>query len=341
MDNLLRQRQKQFRATGLVLFEAAMGLLIARIIANVISPYMDDRTLDLVFTILMQVVFLVIAPFFTYKLVLGKSVKDTLTFSNIRKPNWKIMLLCIPLGMCVIMATVGVSLIWQSILIMFGYIPSSSPTVFPENFMIGMLLMDLFLTAVLPGLCEEFTNRGGFLTTMRGSFGQTQTIILCGIAFGLFHQNVTQVFYTSLFGMLMATLTIKTKSIWPAALVHFMNNGLSVYSDYAMYYNLPFGNIMNWAEGILIDHFGLASAIYMVVVACGVFIFWLILSIAKKDNDKKRELLQSEAGEGESAALPLEDKVLYKPVASDWAFYIGALVVTCITTLCTFYWGIL
>jgi hypothetical protein len=47
------------------------------------------------------------------------------------------------------------------------------------------------------------------------------------------------------------------------------------------------------------------------------------------------------AKEGEDAVLPLEDKVLYKPVASDWAFYIGALVVTCITTLCTFYWGIL
>lgn len=339
MDNLLRQRQKQFRATGLVLFEAAMGLLVARIIANVISPFMDDRTLDLVFTILMQVVFLLIVPFFTYKLILKKSVKETFTFSNVRKPNWKIMLLCIPLGMCAILTTVGVSLIWQSLLILFGYNHSSSATVFPENFMIGMLLMDLFLTGVLPGLCEEFTNRGGFLTTMRGSFSQTQTIILCGLAFGLFHQNVTQVFYTSLFGMLMATLTIKTKSIWPAALVHFMNNGLSVYSDYAMHYNLPFGDIMNWADKLVVDHFALASAIYMVGVACGVFIFWLILSIAKKDNDKQRELLKSK--EGEDAVLPLEDKVLYKPVASDWAFYIGALVVTCITTLCTFYWGIL
>ena len=106
-----------------------------------------------------------------------------------------------------------------------------------------------------------------------------------------------------------------------------------------MHYNLPFGDIMNWADKLVVDHFALASAIYMVGVACGVFIFWLILSIAKKDNDKQRELLKSK--EGEDAVLPLEDKVLYKPVASDWAFYIGALVVTCITTLCTFYWGIL
>ena len=31
----------------------------------------------------------------------------------------------------------------------------------------------------------------------------------------------------------------------------------------------------------------------------------------------------------------------YNVDQSYWAFYIGALVVTCITTLCTFYWGIL
>ena len=70
MENLLEQRQKQFRATGMVLFEVSAGLLVARIVAGLLSGAINDTLLDVIFNVLMQVVFLLIGPFLIYKLAL-------------------------------------------------------------------------------------------------------------------------------------------------------------------------------------------------------------------------------------------------------------------------------
>lgn len=344
MDELLLNRQKEFRTSGFVMFSVALGLLIARIVASLLSDYMSELALDSLFTVLMQVVFLAIVPFVIYMLRLNKTPKEVLSFSNIRKPNLKIMLLCIPLGICCLIVTMGVSMIWLIFLMLIGYTPSGGEM--PETANIGMFLLSLLLTGVLPGLCEEFTNRGGFLTVMRGSFTERQTIVICGLAFGLFHQNITQVFYTFCFGMLMALLVLKTKSIFPAVLVHFMNNSLSVCIDYAEY--VPaLKPVVDSVDNFLWNNIGLAFVIWLAVLGIAVGIVYLILQIAKKERAK--QLTDSEDGavitavDGEAIEpkkLPLEDKMLYKPVARDWAFYIGALVVTAITTFCTFYWGL-
>jgi hypothetical protein len=215
-----------------------------------------------------------------------------------------------------------------------------------------MLLADIVLTAVLPGFCEEFTNRGGLLTTFRGSFSEIKTALLVGLCFGLFHQNITQLFYPMVFGFLMALLVMKTKSIYPAMLIHFMNNALSVYVDYASTYpSLPFGYFINSVEGLIYNFFPLALMMYSAVVAAGAGLFFLILRIAKKNEAAKKavplykaegiSILAVDDEEVEDAPAPLADTLLYKPTFRDWAFYIGALVVTALTTLITFYWGLL
>ena len=214
MDNLLLQRQKQFRSTGLVLFVAAAGLLISRISAYFITGIGDELIEDLIFSSVMQIGFLLIAPFLIYKLTLKKTFKGVLEFSNFRKVDWKILLLCIPFGVLALMISSGISLVWYNILVAFGY-SGGSGTPLPETFSVWRLLLELFITALLPAVCEEFTNRGGFLTTLRGSFNETQTIILGGIAFGLFHQNITQVFYTFCFGMLMTALVLRRNRFSP------------------------------------------------------------------------------------------------------------------------------
>ncbi len=344
MEDLLLSRQKEFRTTGFVMFCVAAGLLIARIVASLVSEYLTDLALDALFTVLMQVVFLALVPFLIYMLRLNKTPKEVLGFSNVRKPNLKIMLLCIPLGILCLIVTIGVSFIWLVILLSIGYTPGSSDS--PEVVNVGTFILSIFLTGVLPGLCEEFTNRGGFLTVMRGSFTERQTIVICGLAFGLFHQNITQVFYTFCFGMLMAFLVLKTKSIFPAVLVHFINNSISVCIDYAEYVP-PIKTVVDAVDNFLFSNIGIAFLIWLAALGLAVGIVYLIVHIAKKERAK----LSAEHNDGivitavdgeavEQPKLPLEDKMLYKPVARDWAFYIGAIVITVLTTFCTLYWGL-
>ncbi len=338
MDNLLLQRQKQFRATGVVLFVAAAGLLVSRISAYFLGGIGNEIIEDLIFSSIMQIGFLLIVPFLIYKLTLKKTVKGVLEFSNFRKTDWKILLLCIPFGVLVLMISSGISLIWYNILVSFGY-SGGSGTPLPETFNVWRLLLELFITALLPAVCEEFTNRGGFLTTLRGSFNETQTIILGGIAFGLFHQNITQVFYTFCFGMLMTALVLKTKSIFPAMIIHFVNNALSVYSDYATTYSLPLGGIFNWIDYMLVEHFAGLVLLFLVVVAAAVGLYLLIIHLAKKK--KQSDGIEITAVDGEEIEQPLSDKTLYKPTTRDGAFYIGAIVMTVLTTIATFTWGLL
>ena len=356
MENLLDRKRREFRVVGLVLFEVAAGLLVSRILAQLLSGVIGDTMLDVVFSLLMQVGFLLVGPFLIYKFCLKRSALGVLELSNVRKPNPFIMLLCLPLGVCCIITTMGVSMIWLLILMAFGYTPGSSAPL-PEQFSLGLLFLNLFLTAVLPAICEEFTNRGGLVTAFRGSFTEGRAIVLCGLAFGLFHQNITQFFYTFLFGMLMATLVIKTKSIFPGVLVHFLNNGISVYLDFAEAYTLPLGGFFDGIKNMIMNNFGLAVLLWLMVTAAGVGIVFAILCIARDDRRKKygwgekkpvtdvfsedeEDIAVSDSGD-EKPSEPLADKVLYKPVLRDWAFYIGALVMTALTTVLTFLWGVI
>jgi len=350
---LLKKKQKNFRAVGYALFAVAMGLLIARILSNLLYGYLDGKmseltleiVIDVVFTVLVQVVSLVIIPFTIYKLTLKTTTKDVLFMSNYAKTDWRICLCAFGIGACGLFVTMFVSTIWQSILISFGYSYSSS-TVMPDSFNFFHFLLMMTLTAVLPALCEEFVNRGLFLNVLRNSFGVPLTIVLAGIGFGLFHQHVSQVFYTALMGALLAYLVLTTKSIWPAVIVHFTNNALSVVLDFWDTYNL-FGSNPYDIINTLIQTAPIVILLF--VAGCVALIFLLLKTIkrihARSFSDKFLKMLSGEIIDGNAIsgiASPYvtADFARYKPCAKDWVFYIGAVFVTVINTLFTFIWGL-
>ena len=342
MENLLLKRQKQFRASGLVVFLIACGLLVARIVSNLLNLGKVDYTLnDTIFTFIVQIGFGLVVPFFVYKIALKKSTKQTLEFSNFRKPDWKIMLLCIPLTFAVMCATAIIATVWRIFLISFGYQLSSSGYGSGGEFLWYMLVLEIFLSAMLPAICEEFTDRGGLLTTLRGSYSTVQTALISGLIFGLSHQNIEQVFYTFCMGVFLAILVMKTKSIFPAMLVHFINNAFSIYQSYAVTYSLPFYQLINWAYDLIVTNLGLVMALAGLIVGGGVLLFWLIIKICQKNDQKAREKIMQERGEsGGEVLLPFEDKTVYKPVFRDWIFMMSGMIIMAITTLSTFFWRI-
>ncbi|MBR2988609.1 MAG: CPBP family intramembrane metalloprotease [Clostridia bacterium] len=340
MENLLQNRQRQFRASGLVVFTTASGLLLCRICASILSLFVENELLiDTIFSCLMQPVIGLLVPFLIYKFYLKKSVLEVFTFSNFRKPDWKVMLLCIPLTATLMVATMVIATIWRLFLISFGYQLPSGGGYGGGEFVLGLMLYEILLSAVFPAVCEEFTDRGGLLTTLRGSFPDFQAALLCGLIFGLSHQNVEQVVYTFFMGVFLAFLTMKTRSIFPAMLVHFINNAVSIYQGYAVDYSLPFHQLINGVYDLIVTNLGLVVAIAWLIIGCGVLLFWLIIRICRKNDEKALEKLKSENPD-EEVTLPLDDKIGYKPVFKDWIFIICGMAMMAITTLCTFIWRI-
>jgi membrane protease YdiL (CAAX protease family) len=318
------EEKKRYKTTGYIIFWIATELLLLRIIAFFTLPLLDSTALsevaietisDLIFTGLSQIVGCFLIPFLLYKYLMKKPAKQVFAESNFKKVKWWILPLCFALGIVCFFVTIGISALWSVLLTLFGYNYPAPAAVMPENFNIWLMLLSIFLTAVLPGFCEEFAMRGVFVRTMRHTVNGPLVIILSGIAFGLFHQNVTQVFYAALFGGFLAYLVMKTNSIYLGMVIHFTNNFLSVVLSYADNYKWGISSLYNGMFSL-----GLFSIIGVLILFGGLvaLLTWVIIRQSKKD---KAEVLI---------------KTLYVPSLRESAFYIGAIVMTALATIITF-----
>lgn len=86
----------------------------------------------------------------------------------------------------------------------------------------------LLATSIAPAFCEEVAFRGFILRGLSRGGRTLLAIAFSSLAFGIMHWIPQQVFNASLIGILLAALTIRSRSLLPAMIFHFLNNGLSV-----------------------------------------------------------------------------------------------------------------
>ena len=89
------------------------------------------------------------------------------------------------------------------------------------------VILMLFTTAVVPAFVEEFLFRGLILSNLL-PYGRTTAIFASALLFGVMHQNVEQLLYATVAGLVLGYLYVKTRSIWVCVLLHFVNNFYSV-----------------------------------------------------------------------------------------------------------------
>ncbi len=86
----------------------------------------------------------------------------------------------------------------------------------------------LLVIAVMPALFEEFLFRGVILNTVEQDAGSIRTIFIVGFCFSLFHTSLEQTAYQFIAGCLFAFVAIRSRSILPGILMHFINNALVI-----------------------------------------------------------------------------------------------------------------
>ncbi len=97
----------------------------------------------------------------------------------------------------------------------------------------AQIVMMVFTTAIVPALCEEFLFRGAILSNLV-PYGRGTAILFSSLLFGLMHQNIFQIIYTTVLGVVLGYVYVKTKSIWCCVLIHFFNNGSAVLQEALM-----------------------------------------------------------------------------------------------------------
>ncbi len=363
---VLTGARRDYRAVSYALISCAGGTVLMRILMYFLpfpsATYGDSVAQTAVFAVMTQIVFFLAVPFSIYKFYGRRTVVQTLEFSSCTRSFRPYFLLAVPLGFCVFLMTIGVSSVWSVILAATGYNYVDSSPAMPESFPAGLFVAEILLTAALPAVCEEFAMRGGLLTVAKRTFGTVGCVIACGVAFGLFHQNIRQVFYTTLFGMLAAFLTLKLKSIYPAMIMHFVNNFSSVFFQYAGEYGFCGGSmyarLLSFASGRLWALILIFAAVAVAIAAIVVVMLYCkekrvidrkkaAIKDAAFDATNKRVVLMGEFDPQKIAELEMETEVYgkdyreakYKPKARDIMIIIGVGVATLLITVFTYVWG--
>ena len=95
-----------------------------------------------------------------------------------------------------------------------------------EAIMNSNYVIALIYASFIAPVMEEITFRKILLDKLR-RFGDIPAILMTGVAFGLFHMNLSQFFYATVLGFIFAYITIRTNTIKYSIILHMMVNFIS------------------------------------------------------------------------------------------------------------------
>lgn len=124
-----------------------------------------------------------------------------------------------------------------------NYISGWVGTLFPqieENLALSMgadpatpveLLVNILYVAAIPALVEEFAFRGVALGLLR-PYGDGFAMVASSLCFALLHGNFIQIPFAFFMGLVLSYAVVRTGSIVPAMVIHFLNNAMSCLLTY-------------------------------------------------------------------------------------------------------------
>jgi sodium transport system permease protein len=196
----------------------AMGFLKDRL-----SPGAADDASLMLKVILVQQLAIIACPALMMGLMLTTRVRDTF---RVHWPGWKVLgIACLlPLVLHPLSIEVLSRLHW-----FFGDLPPEFAKAMAAMSDRKLPLWFVLLTfAVAPAFCEELAYRGFMLSGMARQGRLALAVGLTSIAFGVMHMVPEQVFNASLLGLVLGSLAIRSQSLVPCIVFHFVNNSLAV-----------------------------------------------------------------------------------------------------------------
>ena len=374
MEYIAEQKNKSIFKTYLIYFIALACFVCVRILSS-LGVFIDlsNNAIDIIYSSIIEIGCLFLLPLCLYCLWLKQKPKQVFKTCNFAKMNFRSVVYSILLGFFIYFFTLLLSTFFNGIITMFGYRSSSSVS---EEITLTTYLIQIVTTAILPAFCEEFLHRGIVLQGTK-HMSIKKAIIISSVLFGLIHLNITQVFYAIILGLIMGYTSVVAKNIWPAIIVHFMNNFMSVTNGYLMSASKEYASIVNsiyqWFGGINLI---LVILLIMIATIILVFIIYLLInriyfnSKVKKVEDAikhaysnsyviktgdpisintadEKDMIESttklnvdfNTAQGPIEIMMPKQKDIYKTTYKDNLFCKASLFLGVIITIFTFIWG--
>lgn len=116
---------------------------------------------------------------------------------------------------------------------------------------------------IIAPITEEFLTRGYLLNRLKEKYSTITAIVISSLFFAVLHFNFFNTLYSFLFGVLFALLYLKTKSLIPCIIVHFIHNLMGFISYY-----LHFDPMKNGFNGILFITGILSLLLVLLIIQC-------------------------------------------------------------------------
>ena len=348
-----------------------------RILAQLNSEILSEKSGEIIYTLLIQCGLLFILPFVLYCLFIKVKPKTVLEHCNFNKVNALVVLISIALGILCYIITIAVDSLFSGMIAFTGYRSASGGG--DADWSTGNFFLQLFLTALLPAICEEFMHRGIVLQGIK-HMGFKKAILISSILFALLHLNIQQVSFAFVVGLILGLVAVVSKNIYPAIIIHFVHNGISTYLSFAYNRGWFLGGALRDFNSWLLETkpiivFIASSFVLILVVVLLCLFIWLlyrqsiIRSVNKAINraysnfsvfTKNRPIHLSDEQEvifdilENNTLLNLDykamdnpidlvmpkEKSLYKPKPMDKLFLWGAIVLGAVITVFTYTWGL-
>ncbi len=362
-----------------LIYFLVISLFVALRIASSLGAFSfitDATILSLVTSVIIQVVILFGFPLLLTKLILKKNPKTVFKDYNFSMPSSKVVLYSFGIGILTCILNFFIAFVFSAIISMLGYegLRGLGGEIYsyntPLKFVIGV-----FCVGILPAFCEEFLHRGFVLNETKTHIGYKRAIIISSVLFGLMHLNINQVFYAIILGLIMGFVSVASNNIWPAIIMHFTNNFINVYLDFASSAGLPLGSLNQFIVNIFSQNLALGlvvASLTICLVSAGLIysIALLYKNTRYKQLEKQFYALQldmAQVGENGEPLTPEEAKVGFdiyykqsfkninsvvdlmvpktendntKVLLKQKIFLIATLVLGVLITVFTFIWGI-
>ncbi len=238
---------------------------------------------EYVFNIVVQVGLMLVGTIFLFSALTKKKPKSVVNFYGYKKISLKSMFISIAIGACVYVLNIFIASFFAIILQIFGY--KYSPSVESSSFPFHMLIVSVIFTAILPAVCEETAHRGMVLKGL-SSAGKMKALVISSILFGLMHMNIEQFFYATIIGFFVGYLAIVCDSIYPAMIIHFMNNFLNVYFSFSQANGLPLGKVHGAIISVIYNNFLLGGVMVVLLSFLLIMAVLALIKKLKKENNK-------------------------------------------------------
>ena len=106
-----------------------------------------------------------------------------------------------------------------------------------------------FAMALSPGICEELFFRGAILSGLKRDLSAWKVVAWQALLFGAVHASIYRFAPTAMIGALAAMITLRSRSLFPAMLLHTAYNGIIVLSEQT----LPFVMEVAGPDGVLTE----------------------------------------------------------------------------------------